>query len=636
MFNTIDKIGFWVAIAAFLGINANIYGKKLDLKIGLKILVLSNDQSNDEKETVTFLLNSLNSHGIKYDHIQLTKDGKRTYKDSLPMIYNKNYGKYYGIIFTTGNMHYKIDSKKTKPSLLPSQWNQIIEYQKKFQVRSLITYAYPTKSLGLAPIKGEEGNIPRKLKIIDQNLAQESGLNFNNVILENSWQYPAKIISKFSRPILTVTNSNGNEYPIGIIRKYSDQRETMAFMFSQKSYVTSSIALAHLWVKWLTKGVYIGKRRLYMGMQIDDFMLESYIWNPKLHKNTFNRDRIYRSTKEDLEFIISWQNSLENEFYNKLRLELTFNGGGIIDFAGKKDLLKEYMENKKHNFYWLNHTYSHPNLDKSTFKEAYDEFSKNNKFAYKYLSKKDLKYFSKNHAVTPEISGLFNKEVLKAAQKSEIVSLTGDNSRVELAPKNKYLGRYSTKKHNGVSGLFLMPRHATDIFWDTSTILEQTSEYNQIYQKEIGSKQSMEDILNREADKSLRNLLLLDPAPYMFHFPNIRKTNYSGKGTTLVTLWLEKAIKKLRKYTSLPLLNLKMEQIVKVYFARKKLDQCLKSAYISLNKKEFAYLTLKTKKDCRVPLTTSKKIPNKSAEIKYGPDYTYYIYSNFMKKVPLK
>ncbi len=50
---------------------------------------------------------------------------------------------------------------------------------------------------------------------------------------------------------------------------------------------------------------------------------------------------------------------------NDFRIDLAFNGEGSVE-AGNRDQLTATLLAVKKYFYWINHTYSHPNLDNLT------------------------------------------------------------------------------------------------------------------------------------------------------------------------------------------------------------------------------------------------------------------------------
>lgn len=623
-------LAFVMALASALGAS-KAQAKTYD--VGMKVLILSSDQSAEERDAVTHIKNSLDAHGVRYDHISLIRAGRRTIGQRLPLELSSRHGKYYGVVLTTAKLNYKTASGGYASALGPDQWRQLDAYRRKYSVRTVINYAFPTPELGVKHVQKLEGGKKRGLKLNNPMLSLMSGLSFKGATIEGSWQYPSRLISRSkAKPFLYFTEGT-REYIAGFTQRLETGFERMVFLFSQSEYVPASAALAQLWVPWLTKGVYLGKRRPYMGLQIDDFMLETFQWDATLGKNPYSQARIIRSKPEDIAFHIKWQQRLGRHFLGGLRLEMTYNGAGYDRFPRNKiDYLRQYLKGKEWHFYWLNHTYSHPNLDKLSYQVVRHQVKTNYEFGRRHFRKVLGSHFSDYHLVTPEISGLFNRNAMKAFKDLKVESVTGDNSRPELRPINKFFGRYSEKSKNGVSGIFIMPRHATEVYWDVATVAEEVSQYNKVYAKELGP-QTIDTIMAREGEKTATAMLGLDPAPYMFHFPNIARIFHKGKETSLVAMWLEAALRKYHSYTKLPVLNLPMKKIVDVYQERIRQRDCLLSATLRIANERYASMTLTSKKGCKVTLTSSRNFLSAPRPERFGPDRTYTLKSDGVKIV---
>lgn len=623
----------WVS----LGLMTTPAFARLSQNLDMKVLILSSSSSIDEREAVKHIKNSLDAHGVRYDHIQLTKGGRKVIKGRLPLEVNRRHGKYYGVVLTTAQLNYKNRYGSYTSALEPDQWRQLDGYRRKYAVRSVILYAFPSSELGVKRVSKLVGNKKRVMKIKNPMMSLISGLTFKGATLEGSWQYPSRLLSHSSAKPFLYLYEGTREYIGGFTQRLETGFERMVFLFSQSTYIPAANALAQLWVPWLTKGVYLGKRRAYMGLQIDDFMLNSFQWDAAAHRNPYSQARIIRSKPEDVDYIIRWQQKLGRYFLGGLHLEMTYNGAGYDRFPRTKvDHLRQYVKGKEWHFFWLNHTYSHPNLDKLSYQVVRHEVKKNYEFGRRHFRSVLDTHFSDYHLVTPEISGLFNPNAMRAFKDLHVESVTGDNSRDELRPVNKFFGRFSEKSKNGVDGIFIMPRHATEVYWDVATVAEQESQYNKVYGKEIGRNLNVDEIMAREGDKAANALLSLDPAPHMFHFPNIARIFHKGQETTLVSLWLEAALRKYHSYTKLPILNLPMKKIVDVYQARLRQRHCLKSAVLKVVKRRYAAMTLKTRKNCAVTVTSSRDFVKAPVPERFGPDRTFTLFADGTKVLRFK
>jgi hypothetical protein len=60
--------------------------------------------------------------------------------------------------------------------------------------------------------------------------------------------------------------------------------------------------LQHAWITWVTRGLYVGFRRIYLGTQVDDMFLETPMYRPQ--------GQNYRCKPEDLDLHVTYQANL--------------------------------------------------------------------------------------------------------------------------------------------------------------------------------------------------------------------------------------------------------------------------------------------------------------------------------------
>ena len=120
--------------------------------------------------------------------------------------------------------------------------------------------------------------------------------------------------------------------------------------------------------------------------------------------------------------------------------------------------------------------------------------------------------------VTPQISGLLNGDALAALVKNGITCAVGDNTWPFLAakPSNPYGLVYTTKAANGYDGFAILPRSATEIYYNCSVPAQNEALYNKLYSTYYGSNSTMAQIVAREAVRVVRDgMLKLRQDPYM-------------------------------------------------------------------------------------------------------------------------
>lgn len=136
-----------------------------------------------------------------------------------------------------------------------------------------------------------------------------------------------------------------------------------------------------------------------------------------------------------------------------------------------------------------------------------------------------------------------------------IFFVVGDNSRAELLPSNIYHSLHSTLEKNGFDGMIIIPRHATNIFYDCSRVSDIVTEFNYHYSKQLGGPKTFDEIMQIEVTNAISSLLAFRYDPFMFHQANLRvdSVGFPDGGThSLISYWVDRVIDELSQFTSLP------------------------------------------------------------------------------------
>ena len=599
--------------------------------VGMKVLVLSAGQQEDPG--LDLVLEMLTSLHIPFDHVQLTREGVIDSHFSLGLEISPEIGRYQGIITTVGDLPVMDSEGKWVPALPLREQEKLDHYRQKFGVRMVEVVAFPSLSRGvrLAESPSSSDVIVSLSSSVDR---KSSALTLHKALLKYSWIYPIEVVDKDAvTPILVNHNTQS---PLATIYK-KDNLETLSFFYSQSPLFEVSLAMSNFWIPWLTRGIFQGKRRINISLQVDDIFPSSFLWDPKTSSNPEKGDRRYRSTKEDIEHNVKWMRMLKNKFDLDLKLEIAFNGEGYFEFGGEKDEAHQTWIREKDKFYWVSHTFTHDNLDRVSYDKAEFEILENIKVANQILGGVSANNYSTRSMVSPEISGLFNPDVLRALYDNGFRYVIGDNSRPRLKPRTSVVGRYTTREMNGFPGLYIIPRHVNEIFWDVSTPEELASEYNLMYRDHWGRDLSALEIINLASDRILANTLRFDQASYMFHAPNMHKFPWESRSVSLIELWLEKYLAKFRQYLSLPFTNLKMEDLAEQYMASEKLSKCSFEGFLAYSNHKPRFILGNSEGTCTVPVTLPfrpRQFPGKH-EV-YGPDHTIYLELTPNKPIQVK
>ena len=603
-------------------------GPVKSFKIGMKLLLLSatNDELNETP--ISLIRVTMDAYGIPYDHIFLTENGQKKSGKNIDLYDSDGNPKYYGVVYTTNDLVYQDFNGLYVSAFSQEEREEVDSYLKKFSVRKISLFSFPNPSIGVRYLS-EHDSVANN-NILSTRLAEfhDPSLNSNlDFPISEHWHYSAEAIPESYKIVPYLHYKDGTL--AASITDYGDGREELHFFFAQSQYTKVSLVLSGSWINWLTKGLYQGKRRVFMNAQIDDYFLSTDLWNPYLGRQPIDDTYIYRTMPDDVQFFSDWQKSylrprtLDPQF----KVEHAFNGQGIWKNGDYyTDSLYHKSIELRDEFNWLTHTYTHPNLNFLPYSVADWELKANIEITKDMFGSLDYPTFSKNSIVTPKISGLFNPHSLEALLDNQIFYATGDNTRPELVD-SLFSGHYTSVEKHGHDGLYIIPRHSTVIYYNVSRPIELASEYNFIYHSHFGRDSTFEEIIEREVDRVSRYLLNYEPSPYMFHQANLRTFPWKGSRHTLLGIWMEEIIEELRKFHRLPILSLKMDKLVEHFKMRTDLEKCKVESKILVQNNLYKKVFVSNPDHCKVPFTTiAREVKNTEIE-RYGPDRTFYIKS---------
>ena len=541
---------------------------------------------------------------------------------------------------------------------------QIEAYQKKYKVRVAYLNCEPDSTLGIVDtntVAGQKGTVQmrtasltneglqlaKKYQMKGENIKFDIANCIYNEAIQGCDQYPHYEVT-FSNPdIIPLIKYDGVEFYGGCLIK--KEVEAMYFFTSN---IDSAIAyfIGHLYISWTNYGLIDGFRRLYLGIQIDDFFINNQF--------NYTEGTEYRSSVDDMKNIAQWQKDILQRMPNgsNLKIELALNGIHVLIAANHKQFIaqdwtvynkprdfvkplnevgskrwpetvdsdwddKVLRENDKlydyfakspehqDDFYWLTHTFSHQNLDYASLHDADMEIGLNIKMCKEpYLGMYNRKCFSPHSIVCPEISGLHNGHTLQSFKKNDVLYAVGDTSRADLNPENFYIPLITNTTFANFDGFLIIPRQPPQIYWDCSTVDQNLILYKERYQQAI----DWPTHLKNEADIHIKNFLKLRHDPYMFHEGNLRNTDQpevvvgGAKGKFgLMQQWVENMVAEINKYMDWPLISLKMDDLVESYKLRLAEKQCSPKYTMVIDDTSLKISEIKvsaTNGDCLVPI----------------------------------
>ncbi len=516
--------------------------RRIPLVIDMNILVIS---ANVEEVALPAIKQALDYLGTPYTIYIASEMPEGLTPEKLRTGYH---GHYQGIILTNGQLAYHNGSEYVS-ALTPREWKTLRAYEAQLGVRELSWYTYPNADYGYQePTAVDTTRQPVIATLTAAAMAAFPYLHINTAIpIRHAYTYLAKPLDDGATTPFLI---DADGHALAAVRHYSDGRQALSLTFDSNPDLLHCIVLSYGLINWLTNGLFLGERHIYMSAQVDDLFIEDSDWLPTTPCGTpvDNTGATYRMTGDDLQAVVDWQKARRAESVSAhTTLTLAFNGMGIAGSDEQDSLTAAALANES-QFYWVNHTYYHTNLDDVDYTTAALEITQNNKVATGFT------HFSPLNMVPPDVSGLGNASFLRAAYDNGIRYLVSDTSQEGYNNPSPNAGIYPPDQ----PAILIIPRHPNNLFYNVSTPEGWEKEYNCIYSSFWGHDLSYEEILDKESDILTSYLLKGDIDPWMFHQANLHA--YDGVHTLLGDL-LDLTLQKYTLYYNLPIVNATMDEL---------------------------------------------------------------------------
>jgi hypothetical protein len=536
-------------------------------------------------------------------------------------------GNYNGIILTDADL---------VPGFTPAEWDILHNYQKNFGIRQAVlsgwpaTYSDPQPPYGVyldyGLVYSSSGNdydaqwtVPAAYsKEVFEYVNRATPLPITDFAFAANPRNDASKLRDGSVPrVEPLLRTQNGEALVSIVRymmpfQTTPVREVMISTITHASFLFHSKVMAYEFVNWVTQGVFVGARRVHMAAHSDDLFIANTLWDATLKR--VNPASTYRLKGDDIINAVSRQTAFRaaHPLAGAFKLDFPFNGAGavldpyatILAANLADDLVAAVVANKAH-FRFINHTYSHADMDKapvpadapcdySTFTTVaaiqaeiiknrqvwglldLPEESQNNRVLVsgKHSGLKDPKC-TDAPALHPEMfdvqaaddapfdKGGANSLFLAAAASAGVDYVASDSSQ-RAQNVEQYISRYDDGSQ---MDRLVLPRWPTNIFYNVTNPLQLEDEYNYLYHgrfakagqnpcetpEALCSPRSYAEILVAEADSALRHMLSFNKWPHFFHQSNLAK--YDESGNTLQFDWLNVVFTEYERLFNLPVKN---------------------------------------------------------------------------------
>ncbi len=467
-----------------------------------------------------------------------------------------NHGYYYAVMATTSNIWFWLSS--TEKAVLET-------YEQNFAVRHVTWYAFPNAAdhgldfVSVVAANNEPTFCPGTPVGIpfDASLTTAATVTFDYLRPDIALPIDGPCMYGYlAQPAIgadvTPLMQNPDGYTFMAVFRPGNGREHLVMTLGSfypaipPAYLHAR-ALPYGIIQWATKGIFLGERHLYFTPQPDDILGWGDTWDAVNHQVIF--DNGYRLHPSDLDNLVSWMADFKSTVPNTadFRIEMPFNGEGSeqdINFQGQiiTNTLTAKAVEVQNQFTWLNHTYTHRDLDIDeipypSYQINYQEIHSNTLTAT-FLGFSD---YTQNTLLTGDYSGINppNPDLAQAAY----------DLGVRYMLVNASLPAYNNPSPNtGIPhpyqpAILQVPRYANNIYYFITTPAQEVDYYNIVYCPGYAQNPDTTPpcydyptIINTITNQALGFLLDFSVNATMFHMNNLG--NY-GSGDTVMTDYIE-------------------------------------------------------------------------------------------------
>ncbi|KAH7176824.1 hypothetical protein EDB81DRAFT_898281 [Dactylonectria macrodidyma] len=573
-------------------------------KVDSTILVIAADTSNAQDASLGLL-----GYGIPYETLIVPKEGIK-----LPVLNSSLTSGNYGGIIITSSVAYDMGTYWGS-AITDDQWNALYAYQTDFHVRMVRINDYPGPKFGTSAVSigcCEVGN-EQLISFTDTAAFATANIKANaGLSTQGLYHVPAtvtdssttKAVAKFGTAIGFSSDSVA-----AVINNFSGREQFVWFISFAPEWSQTSAFLQHAHIHWMTRGVFLGKRKTHLSPQIDDVQLSTGLYSPagtdfkirtsdlEAHlppgaRSQWNGDIIAATAQSSAEGVCKPDYAVDYDSPSDTALEWAKPLGSGTNLwpsewttykwtkscAQLDDFAAWFLNTDNLNqFAHVSHTFSHMELNNATYADAKREIQFNQAWMSQMGIDKATR-FSKHGLIPPAITGLHNGDVIQAWLDNGITNVVGDNTRPVLRnSNNKYWPLISTVASNGYDGLTIVPRYATTIYYNCDTAACTTLEWINT----SGGSGTFTNLLSQAKNDNTRYLLSLQADPYMFHQANMRQIDVDsitiGSETgkmSLVTAWTETIVQELVRLTNWPIISQTHDEFTKYFLDRMAVDKC--------------------------------------------------------------
>ncbi|KAH7354667.1 hypothetical protein BKA65DRAFT_496769 [Rhexocercosporidium sp. MPI-PUGE-AT-0058] len=586
------------------------------------VLVIAKDATSSYSAT-----SGLTAYGIPYQLLTVPSTGA-----ALPALSTASGDGNFGGIVVLSEVSYDYNGVFSS-ALTTDQWNSLFDYQTSFGVRMTRIDVFPQAQFGTTPASATspgccEAGVEQLISISDSTSFAQAGMRIGATMsTKGLYHYPAVITNSSIATSIAKFGPSGiftGDTTAAVINNIGGREQMVWFISWAADWSPTSTYLEHAWITWMTRGLYVGFRRVYFSTQVDDMFLATSLYSPA------NVD--FRVTPADLEGHVTWSAALNAKLPagSVYFTEIGHNGNGNIEASvandtaeicspnsaieydeqidtalefqkplgtgtdiwpstpatyawslacTKLDALQNWWTNPANRdvFAHVTHTFSHAGLNNATYSDVSKEISFNQAWLAQVGIDQAL-HFSATGLIPPAITGMHNGDALRAFTDNGIVNGVGDNTRpVLMNSEHEHWPLISTVEGNGYAGFQITPRWATTIYYNCDLPACTVAEW---IATSAGAG-DIQDLLVNAVEVNTKHLLSLHHDPFMFHQANMRWADVPETAVngvvgkySLIQMWVEVVVQEMMRLVEWPLVSLKHDDIAASFASRMVRDNC--------------------------------------------------------------
>jgi hypothetical protein len=532
-------------------------------RLALRQLVVATDPDDFQLRAWTTVLDQI---GTPYD-ILFARRQALTVDD---LVRPDGVGRYSAILLTSSTLLYRTSGGYVSAFDL-AEWQTLWNYERTFGVRQVALNASPRtdpEDYCLRPrSEGAIGAAPQMARLTRTGEQVFDYLNpAISIPISHTYVYRTSIAGDCTAQPLLELNSG----VLGVLSTSPDGRERAALTFVLGPAQPATDLLGYGLLRWATRGVFLGEQRHWLNVDVDDW------FNVNVHGAAGQPAGTFRLSGPEAHAVSREQAGLRKRYplAAGFTLNIAYNGSRINPSAPGQcstrdtpDALTSYSRCLRHDFRWINHTLTHPQMNFTPYSENHREIRDNLYAAgsiglptpasvFKPPEYSGLGVYNPDSASlgSPTDFGLHasNKALLKAASDLGVQYVVGDISFASHKPRCFNCGIH----HPLQPDLLLVPDWPTNIAFEATTPQEQVSRYNSLYGSD-GSEQRGPDVNYAEFVDAEANLALSHVMSGSVYSHTVHQTNLHqySPGKSLVFDWLDELLAKYSAYYRVPLEN---------------------------------------------------------------------------------